>query len=126
MTQLFLDIDPSFQHLLDEVKDDEDIIAIVIFGSYARNETYRDIDICLIDYPRKITASKELKYRTSYPELFDIHFFSKLPLYIQYEVVNEGILAFDKDYDILFDLYLDTIRNYGLFAPHFEVFLGGE
>ncbi len=117
---------PELDRLLKEVMSDHSILAVILFGSSARGESGRDVDICLVDYPNKLSAQQELHYRTTFAEPLDIHAFSSLPLYIQYQVINEGQILLDKEYDLLFDIYWKTIQDYSLFLPHYEAFLGME
>jgi predicted nucleotidyltransferase len=119
-----LDYNAEFQKILQQVAFDLRIIAVILFGSYARGEKFRDIDVCLVEEPESISPKEELAYRTKFSEPFEIHFFSMLPLYIQSRVIDEGIIILNKDYDRLFDVYMKTIRDYDLFRPHFEAFLG--
>ncbi len=46
-----------------------------------------------------------------------------MPLYIRSRILKEGIILLNKDYDKLLDLYIDTIKDYDLFEPHFNHFL---
>jgi predicted nucleotidyltransferase len=127
----------SFEEILAPVINkcqiDPEILAVVVFGSFARGEVYRDIDICLFLYPEmdldkkteyKHKAGKILiQYSGKFSTIFDISIFSFLPIYIQANVLNEGIILIDKDYDQLFDIYSDKIKEYSLFLPHFKNYL---
>ena len=37
--------------IVGRAKKDKDILAVIVFGSYARKEAYRDIDVCLVLFP---------------------------------------------------------------------------
>lgn len=37
--------------VVEKVKKDEDALAVIAFGSYARNKEYTDIDICVVLKP---------------------------------------------------------------------------
>ena len=118
----------KIKKLMKVLKKDPNILAVVIYGSYARKEPYRDIDICIFLYPDRIEDYIKIKmsYLGQFPDIFDIHYFNELPLYIQSRVIEEGIVVFDKDYDKLFDIYVGTIKDYNLFEPHYKAFLGED
>jgi len=107
------------------IEDDEDILAFVVYGSYARGESYKDIDICLFLYPNKteLTDQKLLSYLSMFSDQFDIHIFSDLPLFIQSRVLNDGKILCNKDFNILFDIYCNKIKEYNLFEPHLNTYL---
>jgi len=116
------------QNLTTECQKDPTILGVILFGSYARGENYRDVDICLVPFPDLKGNSSELfKIRMKYEEysknVLDINLFYNLPLYIQSRVVKEGKILLDKNYDLFFDLYLDTIKQYTLFEPHLNTYL---
>ncbi len=115
--------DKHLNHLLDLIKNDQDILAVVIFGSYLSQSSYRDIDICLFSFKDEIYPSLELKYRLLLPEKYDVRFFSKFPLYIQSEIMETGEIILNKQYDALFDIYYKKIKEFNLFFPHFKTYL---
>lgn len=115
--------DKHLNHLLDLIKNDQDILAVVIFGSYLSQSSYRDIDICLFSFKDEIHPSLELKYRLLLPEKYDVRFFSKFPLYIQSEIMETGEIILNKQYDALFDIYYKKIKEFNLFFPHFKTYL---
>ncbi len=114
-----------FQRIQKTIEDDDDILAYVVYGSFARGETYNDIDICLFLYPDKVEVAdqKHLEYLTMFSDQFDIHIFSDLPLVIQSRVLNDGKILCNKDFDMLFDIYCDTIKEFNLFKPHLNTYL---
>ena len=69
-----------------ELKNDDSIIAVLLFGSYTRDELYRDIDLCIVldkKYPNIEMSKKALKYASLLPSKFDISIFQQLPIYIR-------------------------------------------
>ena len=115
--------DSHFKTLLDLIKNDQEILAAVVFGSYLSRSSYRDIDICLFSFKGEIDQSLELKYRLLLPEKYDVRFFSKFPLYIQTEIMETGEIIFNKQQDALFDIYYKKIKEFNLFYPHFKTYL---
>lgn len=116
----------KIQKLITEAQEDNRILAVIIFGSSLKSKYYRDIDLCLFAYPMENKSDYSdifLDYQDKYTEPFDISVFQTLPLYIKSNVLKEGQILLDKDYDQLFELYLDTIKDYDLFEPHYRSFL---
>ncbi len=114
-----------FQRIQKCIEDDEDILAFVVYGSYARDESYNDIDICLFLYPNKteLADQKLLSYLSKFSDQFDIHIFSDLPLFIQSRLLNDGKILYNKDFNTLFDIYCNTIKEFNLFEPHLNTYL---
>ena len=109
-----------------KVSNDDDMLALVIFGSSVKSTEHRDIDICLFSYPERLQKDTFIKKKNEYKTFmnkYDLSFFDDLPLYIKARVVKEGKIIIDKDYDVLFDIYLETIKDFALFQPHFNTFL---
>lgn len=115
----------KFDIIVSKAQKDPEILAVVLYGSYVRNESYRDIDICLIGHPNSKfePVQKRLKYLSVLPDIFDIQVFQNLPLYIRSRIIKEGKVLLNKDFDLLFDLYESTIKDYGLMLPHLNSYL---
>lgn len=111
---------------LDILKKDDYILAITLFGSFARNEPYSDIDVCIV-LNRKLTnlemSRKRLKYQTLVSEPFDIQIFQQLPLYIRMRVLKEGVLYFCRDLDKLHDIAYRTIKDFVYFERYYRYHL---
>lgn len=120
-------IKPIHQTLIEEVihkaENDNRVVGVVLYGSAVKNSNYHDIDVCLI--PNNNTNFSELfkDYLYSTKEIIDIRIFDELPLYIQVRVMKEGILILQKDYDKIFQKYLQTINNWRYFEPHLHTYL---
>ena len=114
-----------FQRIQKSIEEDDDILAFVVYGSFARGEKYNDIDICLFLYPDKaeLKDQKHLLYLSMFSDQFDIHIFSDLPLVIKSRVLNDGKIIYNKDFDVLFDIYCNTIKDFNLFEPHLNTYL---
>src|SRR5271157_5747558 len=110
----------EFPELVELATNDPEVLAVVVYGSYVRGESYKDIDICLFLFPN-ITQSesdKRISYSSQLPNIFDIQIFADLPIFIQAQVINEGVILLNKNYDSLFDIYAQTIKEYSDFLPH--------
>jgi len=113
----------KFTPLLTHAQIDPHILAVIVFGSYAREEDYRDIDVCLFLYPdHEVKIENEARYKLkttlALPEGFDITFFDDLPLYIKARALKDSKILLNKDYDTLFDIFERTIKDYDMYEPH--------
>ena len=94
---------------------DNDILAILLYGSCARqeNDNISDIDICIALKTRtnnKDCSAKRHQYLTKFD--LDIHIFQQLPLYIQMRVIREGKVLFCYNEDALYATVFKTIQEY--------------
>ena len=104
--------------LLEMVHQDNDVLAVLLFGSVARGEqtSCSDTDICLVLIPqtkpyKNIDLSrKRLKYLKQFD--MDIHVFQQLPIYIRRRVLKEGKILFVKNEDTLYDLATLTAKAF--------------
>lgn len=113
--------------IIEKAKKDPSVLAVALFGSYARQEqSYRDIDICLFLVPKKYSAlqlsKQKLKY-TPEDEKYDLQIFQQLPLYIQKRILKEGKIIYCQDEEELYDVYYRSIQDYELFRPYYEDYL---
>ena len=106
-----------------KAKKDKDILAVILFGSYARNESFRDIDACLVLRNDKSDAGKKkLEYLAEFPDL-DIQVFQGLPLYIRTRILKEGKIIFCKDRNKLYDIAIKTIKDFTYYEPIYREYL---
>lgn len=119
----------AVSELVSRMKKDKDILAVSVFGSYARGEHYRDIDICIFlkggELGRLGMAKKRLKYLSEASGNFDIQVFQQLPLYIKHRVLKEGKILFCRDQNKLYDIAHAFIREWEDFKPIYEKYLEG-
>lgn len=114
---------PLFEPLLLAIKNDPRIEAVIIYGSYLRQESYHDIDICLVMGEINEKHRILLDYIKKFNIPFDIQEFTLLPLYIRARIMKEGKVLLNKNYDYLVQLFLMTIKNLDDFLPHFRIYL---
>lgn len=113
--------------LVSEAKKDRNILAVAVFGSFARREKYSDIDVCLVLKKKleQLELSKiKLKYLTNFPSL-DIQIFQQLPLYIRIRILKEGRMIFCRDMDKLYDMAFHTIREFEDYKYIYKTYLEG-
>ncbi|MEM7815750.1 MAG: nucleotidyltransferase domain-containing protein [Candidatus Aenigmatarchaeota archaeon] len=110
--------------LISRVKKDKDILAVILFGSYARGERHRDIDICLV-LNRKLKKTAMSRKRVVYMSEsdFDLHIFQQIPIYIRVRVLKEGKIIFCRDIDALYDIAGQTAKEFAYFKPAYESYL---
>jgi len=118
----------GFEKVLEKARKDETVLAVMLFGSYARNEKFFDIDVCLVLKPGKfdplVLSKKRLEYLAAFPNL-DIQVFQQLPLYVKVRVLKDGRTIFCRNEDLLYDLSFSTVRQFEHFKPIYLSYLEG-
>lgn len=119
-------MDKVLTRIIEQAKKDSAVIAVALFGSYARNEPYQDIDVCIFlkpgEYSSEELFEKQLKY-TPPEEKYDVHLFQQLPVYIKKRILKEAKILYCKNEDLLYDLYFATLRDYLHYGPIYESYL---
>ncbi|MCD6483163.1 MAG: nucleotidyltransferase domain-containing protein [Candidatus Aenigmarchaeota archaeon] len=113
--------------LVEKAKNDRKILAVFLFGSFLRDKHPEDIDICLVlrKNVKKSEFSKiKLKYLSDFHDL-DISIFQQLPIYIRKRVIKEGKILLMKDFDELYDIVIDTIKEFDDFKKIYKMYLEG-
>ena len=120
-------VDKQLERLLSQAQKDSEILAVLLFGSTARDEgtAASDVDVCLLLQPRKydsLTLSqKNLAYLQGND--LDVHIFQQLPLYIRQRVLKEGKVLFARDLDTLYALAFRTAQEFEDFKPIYRAYL---
>ena len=113
--------------IIEKAKKDKEVLAIALFGSYARNEPYRDIDICIF-LNKKISnlemSKKKIDYLTIAKKNQDIQIFQQLPLYIRMRVLKDAKILYCKNEDALYELAFSTIKEFNLYEKVYELCIG--
>jgi len=119
-------VDKTIQQIINRAKKDRSVLAVAVFGSYARKEKYRDIDICVFLKPREyselVISQKRVEYIPE-DERYDVQIFQQLPLYIQKRILSEAQILYCKNEDELYDLYFACIRDFDHFEHIYEGYL---
>ena len=113
--------------LIREVEKDERMVAVILFGSFARGENFRDIDVCLVLKKKleNLEMSRiRLEYLSKFPAL-DIQIFQQLPIYIRARILREGKVIYCKDEDLLYDIAILTIKEFEDFKHVYKEYLEG-
>ena len=66
----------------------------------------------------------KLKYLSDFLDL-DISIFQQLPIYIRKRVIKEGKILLMKDFDELYDIVIDTIKEFDDFKKIYKMYLEG-
>ena len=120
--------DKVIQNLINNAKKDSRVLALALFGSYARGEQYNDIDVCIFLVPKKYSHLELSRIKMEYVpenEKYDLHLFQELPLYIQQRILNEAKFLYCNNEDLLYDIYFEIGRQYLFFQHIYENYLKG-
>jgi len=122
-----MDLTRQLDRLLNRVRDDRDILAVILFGSVARGDhsPKSDLDVCLVlqpqKYPPAVLSRKKLVYLKGSD--LDVHIFQQLPLYIRKRVLKEGKVLFERDTDALYEVAFRTAQAFEDFKPIYRAYL---
>ncbi len=106
-----------------KMEEDPDILAVILYGSYARGEEARDVDLCLVLFPDKARKGLDKRIEYSYYDMIDVQVFQDLPLYMRPRIIKEGKLLHVKDEDLLYDVAIETAKEYELYRPKYEMYI---
>ncbi len=109
-----------------EFDKDKDVIAVLVFGSYVRNELHRDIDLCIVlDNKRSNLemSKKAIYYGSLVGSKFDISIYQQLPLYIRKRVLMEGKVILCKDEGLLYKIAFEAIKEFELYEKLYNMYL---
>uniref|UniRef100_A0A7C4U0W0 Nucleotidyltransferase domain-containing protein n=1 Tax=Caldisericum exile TaxID=693075 RepID=A0A7C4U0W0_9BACT len=98
--------------LIEKIKEFSEVLAIIIFGSYARDtaKEISDIDIAVI--VRNPDKHIEGEIGSMYSPRFDVVLFHRLPLHIQFEVLKHGKEVFCRDERNLLEIKREVLSEY--------------
>lgn len=118
----------GFEKIIDLTKTDDDILAVILFGSRAKNENLpsSDVDICLVlrlkRYLPVFLSQKKLQYLEKFP-YYDIQLYQQLPIYIRKRILKEGKILFCQDEDEMYTLAFRTIDEFEHFRRFYQEYL---
>ncbi|MGV9171635.1 MAG: nucleotidyltransferase domain-containing protein [Promethearchaeia archaeon] len=110
----------ELQKIISKLQQDEDVLAAIFYGSALKTTNYHDIDLAIVT--RIDSSPKSLKYLLQFPEKFDVHFLSEMPVIIAKEAIK-GKILFNKDYSQLFDVFIKIIKEWVSFRPYYKLYL---
>jgi len=112
---------------MQEAENDGEVVAVLVFGSYARREEHRDIDVCLVldkKYSNLNMSKKKLKYSSILSSKSDVHVFQQLPIYIRKRILKDNKVVLCKDEDFLYEIALSTIKEFEFYKKIYYNYLG--
>jgi len=119
--------DLKLDKLTNAVGQDEQILAVFLFGSSARNENCKesDIDICFLMEDGSYNSAQLFQKRMDYLKLFnmDIQIFQQLPLYIRIRIIKEGKVLFCRNEDRLYETAFRALREFSDFEHIYRDYL---
>ncbi len=119
--------DNELKKVVRKIAKDKNVIAIMLFGSYARNKKYaRDVDLCVFldkNYDSKEFFKKRLSYLAGLPDKFDVQIFQQLPLYVRISVLREGRILYLKNKKILYNLAYNNLKENVFFERHYNNYI---
>ena len=108
-------------------RQDDEVLAVFLFGSAARREEHEtsDIDICLILKPGRYSSLGLSEKRFEYLKAFDldVQIFQQLPVYIRMRVIKEGKNLFCANEDELYQSVFNTITEFEDFRGIYRDYL---
>ncbi|HBR10062.1 nucleotidyltransferase domain-containing protein [Candidatus Bipolaricaulota bacterium] len=113
--------------LVKKAKADQDLLAVILFGSHVRGEEgpASDLDICLVlqpgDWGDLELSQKKLEYLKSFN--LDAQVYQQLPLYIRRRVLKEGKVLFCRDVEKLYELAFRTVQEFEDFKHIYHGYL---
>ena len=110
---LIKDIKEWIKLIMNELRSNDEVEAIYLFGSYAKGNAkpISDIDICVLtkrDIPKRV--KEEILSNSS--KNIDISIFWDLPPTIRFRVFKEGKLLYKRDEIALQRVKVDTLKSY--------------
>jgi len=107
-----MDLQEKYASLVQELSQREDVYAVYLFGSYARGDAKKtsDLDVCFFIHPENTELFYELSsYKT---DSFDIVIFHTLPLFLQFNILKEGVALCIQNEDAFREQKLKYLRKY--------------
>jgi len=102
----------TLNQIIEKIKSIKEVVAIVVFGSYAEGKVKEmsDIDIAVI--VQNADKYIEADIGSMYSPKFDVVLFHRLPLHIQYEVLKNGNVIFCRNEEEFFEIKRNVLREY--------------
>ncbi len=88
----------KYSNIIEEIKNNNNVSAIILFGSYSENniKPLSDLDICIVF--KKNSKKEDKNYILSYGnDELDISAIEDLPLSLQYKILNFGKLLYQNE-----------------------------
>ena len=123
-------LEKKIQRALSKIKKLEDfqkVKFIILYGSGANHTMRRtsDIDLCIYyDGPSDEASKFRVKVLSElFDDIYDVHIFNQLPLYIQKEVLK-GRVLYSSDQQFLYDVAARVIKKFDDFKHRYYDYIG--
>ena len=119
----------ALERLLAEARADPAVLAVLQFGSSARGEPSRDLDLAVVlnSASEAQAEDKALAYAAHSSgrkhQGLDVSVFQALPLYVRRQALRDGRVLLVKDEADLYEVALRTAKAWEDFRPHYEEYL---
>ena len=121
------DLKVQLDNLVKTVQQDNEILALFLFGSMARGDNHKasDADICLVLSPRRYLPLELSEKKLEYLKLFDmdVQIFQQLPIYIRMRIIKEAKLLFCAAEEELYQIVFNTITEFEDYAHIYRDYL---
>ncbi len=122
-------IDTVIKRIVEKAKSDKDVIAVLLFGSYARKEpNYNDVDVALLLSHNEKAGERVLEYSGLFgsndDRLFDITIVNSMPIDMQSRILSEGIPVYVRDQNALDRYNYSVLLEWEDFKPVFNLIAG--
>jgi len=106
--------------LIEKIRKEKNVNAIILFGSYAKKRAtpISDIDICVI--LKKIDEKTKSRISALENEKIQIVFWDEIHLALKFRILKEGKVLYVKDINFLNSLKAETISRFLDFKPILE------
>jgi predicted nucleotidyltransferase len=116
----------DIRRLIGKVQGDPDVLALLLFGSRARDDAApgSDVDVCLVldpGQPLRDPGRTRLDYLAEAD--VDLVVFQQLPLAIRSRILREARVLFVRDEDRLYEVAVRTARAFEAFRHHHRNYL---
>lgn len=118
--------------VVDYARRDNEVTAVALYGTFATGmlSGISDLDICIVLAQRKCNPVELHRKRMEYTEVAgsdeaDVQVFQQLPLSIRLSILREGKMVLVKDEEALYDLALETVKDFDDFRRHYNEYLAG-
>ena len=99
-----------------KVEQDQDVVAVMLFGSYAlgKERADSDVDVCLVLRPETFDPLKafDKKVNLSDDARIDVQIYQSVPLYIRQRILQDGKILFCRDEEALYEIACKTITEF--------------
>jgi hypothetical protein len=118
---------PALDQLLEKARADPEVLAVMLFGSTARNEetASSDVDVSLVLTPFRYDPALLAEKRLDYLQIggLDVSIFQALPVYIRRRVLKEGKVEYVRDEDALYEVAYRSAQAYEDFKHLYQDYL---